>query len=92
MKLTLVQRIDYQVKCDKSIQFDATKREVVVKTTTTARAAAKYISEKGAKNTAQPFPKNRAESVLKAELLSLTEYLQQNPTYEKGRGGPYQPR
>ena len=92
MKPSLVQRIDYQVKCDKSIQFGATKREVVVKTTTTTGRRRSTSVKKAQKNTAEPFPKNRAESVLKAELLSLTEYLQQNPTYEKGRGGPYQPR
>ena len=43
MKASLDQRQDYQVKCYRSIQFRATKREVVVKTTTTTTAVAKSI-------------------------------------------------
>ena len=69
MIASLDQRIDYQVKCDRSILFGATKREVVVKmttkTTTTAAVAAKYI-QKGRKKTkpnrfqeAVPNPKSR---------------------------------
>ena len=54
MIASLDQRIDYQVKCDRSILFGATKREVVVKTTTTTTTktattvavAAKYIQKR----------------------------------------------
>ena len=47
-------------------------------------------SKKSAKrcDAAEPFPISRAESILKAELLSLIEYLQRNPAYEKGQGRP----
>ena len=63
------QRIDYQVKCDRSILFGATKREVVVKTTTkttrTAAVATKYIQKRGKETKsnrfleAKPNPKSR---------------------------------
>ena len=69
MIASLDQRIDYQVKCDRSISFGATKREVVVKTTTktttTAAVAAKYIQKRLKKTKpnrfleAKPNPKNR---------------------------------
>ena len=89
---SLDQRIDYQVKCDRSILFGATKREVVVKTktkaTTAAAVAAKYIENKAQRDEAEPFPRSQAESILKTEILSLTEHLQRNPTYEEGQGRP----
>ena len=40
------------------------------------------------KDAAEPFARSQAESILKAEILSLTEHLQRNPTYEKGQGRP----
>ena len=68
MIASLDQRIDYQVKCDRSILFGATKREVVVKrttkTTTTAAvavaaaaAAAKYIQKRRKKTKPNRFVK-----------------------------------
>ena len=69
MIASLDQRVDYQVKCDRSILFGATKREVVVKmttkTTTTAAVAAKYIQKRRKKTKpnrfqeAVPNPKSR---------------------------------
>ena len=68
MIASLEQRIDYQVKCDRSILFGATKREVVVKTmtkTTTAAVAEKYIQKRRKKTKpnhfleAKPNPKSR---------------------------------
>ena len=50
--------------------------------------AAKYIQNNAQKDEAEPFPRSQAEIVLKAEILSLTEHLQRNPTYEKGQGRP----
>ena len=44
--------------------------------------------KKAQKDAAEPFPWSRTESVLKTEILSLTEHLQRNPTYEKGQGRP----
>ena len=67
MKASLAQRIDCQVKCDRSIEFCATKRETVVKTTltTTKRAAVAKSIWKMCKNTepnrfleSKPNPKN----------------------------------
>ena len=63
MIASLDQRIDYQVKCDRSILFGATKREVVVKrttktTTTVAVAvAAKYIQKRRKKTKPNRFVK-----------------------------------
>ena len=66
MIASLDQRMDFQVKCDRSILFGAAKREVVVKTTTmtkgttTAAVAVKYIQKRRKK--AKPSrinPKNR---------------------------------
>ena len=50
-------------------------------------------SEKAKKDAAEPFPRIEAESrklnlFLKAELLLLTEHLQRNPSYGKGKGRP----
>ena len=68
MIASLEQRIDYQVKCDRSILFGATKREIVVKTTTkttTAAVAEKYIQKRRKKTKpnrfleAKPNPKSR---------------------------------
>ena len=63
MIASLDQRIDYQVKCDRSILFGATKREVVVKTTTTtttettttAAVAEKYIQKRRKKTQPNRF-------------------------------------
>jgi len=88
---SLDQRIDYQVKCDRSILFCTAKREVVVKTKTpttktkitrTVAVEAKYIQNNAQKDAAEPSLRSQAESVLKTEILSLTEHLQSNPTYE----------
>ena len=94
MKASLGQRIDCQVKCDRSIQFGAAKREIVVKSTMTTTTTAWWRPpEEAQKDTAEPFPWIEAESkkpnlFLKAELLLLTEHLQRNPSYEKGKGRP----
>ena len=94
MKASLAQRKDYQVKCDKSIQFGATKRETEAKTKTmTAASAMANPTEKANEDSAELFPRIEAESkkpnlFLKAELLLLTEHLQRNPSYEKGKGRP----
>ena len=90
MKASLAQRRDYHVKCDKSIQFGATERETEAKTMTSATA---NPTEKENEDSAELFPRIEAESkkpnlFLKAELLLLTEHLQRNPTYEKGKGRP----
>ena len=74
-------------------KFGATKREPEVKTTTTTTKAAEVHLEKAPKDGAEPFPRIEAESekpnlFLKAELLLLTEHLQRNPSYEKGKGRP----
>ena len=75
-------------------KFGATKREPEVKTTTTTMTKAAVVHlEKAQKDGAEPFPWIEAESekpnlFLKAELLLLTEHLQRNPTYEKGKGRP----
>ena len=92
MKASLAQRRDYQVKCDKSIQFGATERETEAKTKTMTLATANP-TEKAQKDAAELFPWIEAESkkpnlFLKAELLLLTEHLQRNPSYEKGKGRP----
>ena len=55
-------------------------------TTTTTKTTA-------LKDATEPFRRCQTESKkpnlsLKAELLSLTEHLQRNPTYEKGKGRP----
>ena len=78
------------MKCDKSIQFGATKRETEAKTMTAATA---NPTEKANEDSAELFPRIEAESkkpnlFLKAELLLLTEHLQRNPSYEKGKGRP----
>ena len=49
--------------------------------------------KKAEKDAAEPFPRSRTESKkpnlsLKAEFLLLTEHLQRNPSYEKGKGRP----
>ena len=49
--------------------------------------------KKAQKDATEPFRRCQTESKkpnlsLKAELLSLTEHLQRNPTYEKGEGRP----
>ena len=92
MKASLVQRRDCHVKCDKSIQFGATERETEAKTKTMTLATANP-TEKANEDSAELFPRIEAESkkpnlFLKAELLLLTEHLQRNPTYEKGKGRP----
>ena len=90
MKASLAQRRDCQVKCDKSIQFGATKRETEAKTKTMTSATANP-TEKANEGSAELFPRIEAESkkpnlFLKAELLLLTEHLQRNPSYEKREG------
>ena len=90
MKASLAQRRDCHVKCDKSIQFGATKRETEAKT---MKAATANPTEKANEDSAELFPRIEAESkkpnlFLKAELLLLTEHLQRNPSYEKGKGRP----
>ena len=80
MKASLAQRIDCQVKCDRSIELCATKRETVVKTTTTTTTttttkAAEVHLEKAQRDGAEPFPRIEAESkkpnlFLKAELTA----------------------
>ena len=94
MKASLAQRRDYQVKCDKSIQFGATKRETEAKTKTMTSATANPTEKANEDSwSAELFPRIEAESkkpnlFLKAELLLLTEHLQRNPSYEKGKGRP----
>ena len=94
MKASLEQRIDCQVKCDRSVEFCATKREPEVKTTTTTKeAVAKSIWKMCKKMQpnrfleSKPNPK-KPNLFLEAELLLLTEHLQRNPTYEKGKERP----
>ena len=87
MKASLAQRRDYQVKCDKSIQFGATERETEAKTKTMTLATANP-TEKANEDSAELFPRIEAESkkpnlFLKAELLLLTEHLQRNPSWKK---------
>ena len=85
MKASLDQRVDCQVKCDRSIQFRATKREPEVKTTTTTTKSiwqcAKICSRRWSRTESK-----KPSLFLKAE--PLTEHLQRNPTYEKGQGRP----
>ena len=97
MKASLAQRIDCQVKCDRSIQIGATKREIVVKTTTTTTRKAAVVTSiwKGAKRCSRTVSLNRsriqkAEPIPKSRtvLLLLTEHLQRNPSNEKGKGRP----
>ena len=95
MKASLDQRIDYQVKCDRSIQIwrnwaggwseddDDDDKD----------GGGEVHLKKAQKDAAEPFPRYRAESkkpnlLLKAEIVLLTEHLQRNPTYEKGKGRP----
>ena len=87
MKASLDQRIDSQVKCDRSIQLAQLSGSCTVKKTTTTTKI------KAQKDATEPFRRCQTESKkpnlsLKAELLSLTEHLQRNPTYEKGEGRP----
>ena len=97
MKASLAQRIDYQVKCDRSIQIGAAKRKIVVKTTTTTarKAAVVTFIWKGAKRCSRTVSLNRsriqkADPIPKSRtvLLLLTEHLQRNPSNEKGKGRP----
>ena len=88
MKASLAQRRDYQVKCDKSIQFGATKRE-----TEDDDGGDGESNWKANEDSAELSPRIEVESkkpnlFLKAELLLLTEHLQRNPSYEKGKGRP----
>ena len=66
MKASLEQRIDYQAKCDRSVEFCATKREPEVKTTTTTKAAVVHL-EKAQKDEAESKKPNL---FLKAELTA----------------------
>ena len=61
VKASLEQRIDYQVKCDRSIEFGATKREPEVKTTTkmTTTCGGEVHLRKAKKDGAEPIPKSR---------------------------------
>ena len=88
MKASLDQRVDCQVKCDRSIQFRATKREVVVKTTMRTTTVAKSIWQcaKICRRRWSRTESKKPSLFLKAE--PLTEHLQRNPTYEKGQGRP----
>ena len=59
----------------------------------TAASAMANPTEKANEDSAELFPRIEAESkkpnlFLKAELLLLTEHLQRNPSYEKGKGRP----
>ena len=75
MKASLEQRIDCQVKCDRSIQIGATKREIVVKTTTTTRKAAVVTSIwKGAKRCSRTVSLNRSR-IQKAEPIPKSRTL-----------------
>ena len=55
-------------------------------TTTTTKKGGESIRKRW-KNAVQPFPL-KPSRILKAELMSLTEHLQRNPTYQKGKGRP----
>ena len=67
------------------------KRESAVKTTTTTTMMTKTGSEvhqkKAQKNRSRTVSKKQSR-IRKAELLTLTEHLQRNPTNEKGKGRP----
>ena len=80
MKASFEQRIDYQVKCDRYIEFDATKRETVVKTTTTTMttAAAKSIWERRKKT--QPNRILKAEPIPKSRILVADRTPAKEPT------------
>ena len=86
---SLDQRIDYQVKCDRSILFGATKREVVVKTTTTktttTAVVAKYIQKRREKTKPNRFLEAKPNSYRWPNTCKGTQLM------KKGRGGPYQP-
>ena len=65
MKASLDQRIDYQVKCNRSIEFGATKRETVVKTTTattTTTCGGEVHQRRAKKDGVEPNPKSRTYS------------------------------
>ena len=66
MKASLAQRRDYQVKCDKSVQFGATKRETEAKTMTSATA---NPTEKADEDSAELFPRIEAEPIPKSRTL-----------------------
>ena len=62
-----------------------------MKTTTTTmmtKLDGEDHQKKTQKNAVEPFPRSQVESVLKVELLTLTEHLQRNPSNEKGQGRP----
>ena len=90
MNASLVQRNDYQVKCN---ELNLAQLSGRLQWRRRRRKPAVSPFEKGAKNAAEPFPRSQAESwkpnlFLKAELMSLTEHLQRNPAYRKGQGRP----
>ena len=72
MKASLAQRRDCQVKCDKSIQFGATKRETEAKTKTMTAATANP-TEKANEDSAELFP-NRSR-IQKAEPIPKSRTL-----------------
>ena len=73
MKASLAQRIDYQVKCDKSIQFGATKRETVAKTKTITATTANP-TEKGERRLSRTVSYNRSR-IQKAEPIPKSRTL-----------------
>ena len=72
------------------IEFGATKRETsVTTTTTTTTTKTGGVSIQKRYQKTQPNCFLEAKPNRKAELMSLTEHLQRNPTYEKGQGRPW---
>ena len=80
MNASLAQRNDYQVK--REIEFGATKRETAVAKTTTPTTT-KIDNESIWKKYKKTKPNHflEAKPNPKAEIMSLTEHLQRNPTY-----------
>ena len=80
MKASLAQRIDCQVKCDRSIQLAQLSGSCSEDDDDDKNNSAKRCNRTVPK---MPNRMQKAEPIisLKAELLSLTEHLQRNPTY-----------
>ena len=74
MKTSLAQRIDCQVKCDRSIQIGAAKREIVVMTTTTRKEAVVTSIWKDVKRYSRTISLNRSR-------IQKTEPIPKSRTY-----------
>ena len=87
MKASLAQRKDYQVKCDKSIQFGATKRETEAKTKTMTSATANPTEKANEDSwSAELFPRIEAEPIPKSRTLIADRTPAKKPILWKREG------